>query len=224
MSFPQLQICFGPFRLSIRIESCSKKQKLVHRMTLLNIHPPVIVPCAGAYFKPKIDHYIFCPSCAKKFPSPCVGKPTTSTPPVTCKWGNYRKRIQDLSSCHEKNNGYLGPGQVSIVPQLWQEVRPHFDTYDSRCVLSSSVPCEWSIIWCGSGSKHDAGIMYFEYQWYHINVTVMLWVRSLSYRGCENRKSCWRTVARMVCNHSSWLNWQSPLIQAKYDWPTDCCW
>jgi hypothetical protein len=50
------------------------------------------------------------------------------------------KNIPKSSSCHEKNNGYLGIGKFSIVPQSWEELRPHFDTYapawaDSRLAM-----------------------------------------------------------------------------------------
>jgi hypothetical protein len=37
-------------------------------MALLNIIPLAIVPCAGAHFKPEINHYIFCPSSAEQSP------------------------------------------------------------------------------------------------------------------------------------------------------------
>jgi hypothetical protein len=39
------------------------------------------------------------------------------------------EKTQDLSSCYEKNNGYLGLSKRSFMPQLWEGVRPHFDTY-----------------------------------------------------------------------------------------------
>jgi hypothetical protein len=54
-------------------------------MALLNNIPLAIIPCAVTCFKVAIDHYIFCPSGAKKVPIVWRGKTTTSTPPMTCK-------------------------------------------------------------------------------------------------------------------------------------------
>lgn len=91
----------------------------------------------------------------------------------------------------------------------------------TRDAFSKYVPCEWSIIWCGSGGKHDAGIMYIEH-----------WISVISHRCNDDvvgavvestprwkQKSCGRTVARIGSNRSSWLNSRSSLIQGKYEWP-----
>jgi hypothetical protein len=80
------------------------------------------------------------------------------------------EKTRDMSSWHEKNNGYLGLSKRSFMPQLWEKVRPHFDTYSARMgrfvtrdAFSKSVPCESSIIWSGGRGKDDAGITYIEH-------------------------------------------------------------
>jgi hypothetical protein len=119
---------FWPFLALNPDRKLLQKANLIHKMALLNIIPLTIVPCAGAHFRPEISYYIFCPSSAKQTP-------------VCLRMIDYQHKINDMhvrqlpknipksSSCHEKNNGYLDIGKFSIVPQSWEEVRPHFDIY-----------------------------------------------------------------------------------------------
>jgi hypothetical protein len=98
-------------------------------MALLNNIPLAIIPCAVTCFKVAIDHYIFCPSGAKNVPIVWRRENHYQYTTNNMQIRKQSEKTRDMSSCHEKNNGYLGLSKRSFMPQLWEEVRPHFDTY-----------------------------------------------------------------------------------------------
>ena len=98
-----------------------------------------------ACFIVTIDYYIFRPASAKKVPIVWRGKSYYQHTTNVVQLRQQSEKTQNLSSFHEKNNGYLGLSKRSFMPQLWEEVRPHFDTYapawaDSRLAMRLVSP------------------------------------------------------------------------------------
>jgi hypothetical protein len=72
--------------------------------------------------KVAIDHYIFRPSSAKKGPLVWRRKSYYQHTTNGVQLRQQSEKTQDLSSFHEKNNGYLGLSKRSFMPHLWEEV------------------------------------------------------------------------------------------------------